>query len=156
MNINGSLINSYFVCKRKAWLSYNKIGLEHNAENVKIGKFYHQQTNKKEIEIDNIKIDEIRGNYIIEKKKSCSNLEAAMFQIKYYLYILNQKGIRKKGKIYIFEYDKEIEIDYLTTAEIMTIKQNIKEIEDMLNNKIPPFTKNVNCKKCAYYEYCTC
>ena len=55
MNINGSLINTYFVCKRKAWLFYNKIGLENNSENVKIGKFYHNQTDKKEFPIDSYK-----------------------------------------------------------------------------------------------------
>ena len=55
MNINGSLINTYFVCKRKAWLFYNKIGLENNSENVKIGKFYHNQTDKNEFPIDGYK-----------------------------------------------------------------------------------------------------
>ena len=39
----------------KKYPFYNKIGLENNSENVKIGKFYHNQTDKKEFPIDSYK-----------------------------------------------------------------------------------------------------
>jgi len=41
--INGTMINYYFLCKRKLWLSSNRINLEQNSEEVQIGKEIHEQ-----------------------------------------------------------------------------------------------------------------
>lgn len=38
MRINGTLINYYFHCKRQCYLHGNRLNLEDNSEQVKIGK----------------------------------------------------------------------------------------------------------------------
>ncbi len=38
MKVNGTLINYYFHCKRQCWLHGNRVNLEDNSEDVKIGK----------------------------------------------------------------------------------------------------------------------
>ncbi|MDX5795588.1 Dna2/Cas4 domain-containing protein, partial [Clostridioides difficile] len=38
MKITGTLINYYFHCKRQCWLLGNRINLEENSEDVKIGR----------------------------------------------------------------------------------------------------------------------
>ena len=159
--MNGTLINYYYICKRKLWLSYNKINLESNSEDVLIGKELHNELNKSkntEIELDGIKIDKLTDDYVIEVKKSDSNIKASIMQLKYYLYILNSYNIKKDGKLKIIEKDKttrDIKIKYDKKVE-KEVKDTIIEIEKIINNStIPSINKDIKkCKKCSYYEFC--
>lgn len=38
MKVNGTLMNYYFHCKRQCYLHGNRVNLEDNSENVRIGK----------------------------------------------------------------------------------------------------------------------
>ena len=42
MNITGTIVNYYFHCKRQCWLFANKINLEDNSEDVRLGKVLHE------------------------------------------------------------------------------------------------------------------
>ena len=158
--ITGTLINYYFHCKTQCWLHANRINLEDNSEDVRIGKILHelQENKKSEISIQNVKIDKITKDYLVEIKKSDSDTQAVKWQVLLYLYILKQKGIHKKGKIeYIEKKRQNKKIHYIDLDE-----QNEKELIDILNiieklidQKKPPIAIFDNkCKKCAYYEYC--
>ena len=72
MKVNGTLMNYYFHCKRQCFLHGNRINLENNSENVKIGKALHEAKlsdgKNTELEIDNIKIDKISAEYLTELK----------------------------------------------------------------------------------------
>ncbi len=46
--INGTQINYYFICKTKLWLFSHNIQLEDEHENVKLGKFLHETSFKRE------------------------------------------------------------------------------------------------------------
>ena len=103
INITGTVINYYFHCKTQCWLHSNRINLEDNSEDVRIGKILHEiaeeKSKKTEIKIDNIKIDKITKDYLVEIKKSDSDTEAVKWQVLFYLYKIKQKGIIRKGKI---------------------------------------------------------
>lgn len=47
MKVNGTLINYYFHCKRQCWLHGNRINLEDNSQDVKIGKAIHEVKSEK-------------------------------------------------------------------------------------------------------------
>lgn len=47
MRVNGTLINYYFHCKRQCYLHGNRLNLEDNSENVKIGKAYMRKEVKR-------------------------------------------------------------------------------------------------------------
>jgi CRISPR-associated exonuclease Cas4 len=134
--------------------------MKNNSQLVAIGKTLHEEKAKRnknsEIIIDNTRIDKLSRNYIVELKKSDADTEAAIMQIKYYMYILANKGVIKDGKIEIIEKNKEtktIIIPYDNNIQ-MEIELLISEIEQYLNGKIEPFKSTKKCKKCAYYEYC--
>ncbi|MCK4441317.1 MAG: Dna2/Cas4 domain-containing protein, partial [Sulfurovaceae bacterium] len=95
MKINGTLVNYYFFCKTKLWLHANRINLEDNSEDVRIGKILHELQEKKskkgEVSIDNIKIDKLTKDYLVEIKKSDSDPEAVKWQVLLYLYTLKGK-----------------------------------------------------------------
>lgn len=160
-NITGTLINYYFHCKTQCYLHANRLNLEDNSEDVRIGKVLHQIKEQKskqaEITIDNIKIDKITKDYLVEYKKSDSDPEAVKWQVLLYLYKLKQKGVEKEGKIEYFEKSKNskteiIKLDEQNEKELLNVLENI---EKLINEPSPPKPIFENkCKKCAYYEYC--
>ena len=162
MKVNGTLINYYFHCKRQCYLHGNRLNLEDNSEIVKIGKAIHEEKSKEkentEISIENIKLDKLTSEYLTEIKKSDSDLEAAKWQLIYYLKVLKDKGVYRKGKLEFIERNKSSKktIVYELNDEIEEeLYLNIKNIENLiLGNEIPEVLNSSKCKKCAYYEYC--
>lgn len=101
MKVNGTLMNYYFHCKRQCYLHGNRMNLEDNSENVRIGKAIHEEkavgSSNSEIAIENIKLDKLTAEYLTEIKKSDADEEAAKWQLYYYLYVLKTKGIVRKA-----------------------------------------------------------
>lgn len=166
MKITGTLINYYFHCRRQCWLFGNRINMEDNSEDVRIGKVLHELKDEEEgnteISIDNIKIDKITKEYLVEIKKSDADIEATKWQLLLYLKKLKDKGINKKGKIEFIEKNKqdkkihyiELTVKYENELVILT-----NEINNLLATEFPPplmqeVKISVKCKKCAYYNYC--
>ena len=91
MLVNGTLMNYYFHCKRQCYLCGNRLNLEDNSEQVKIGKAMHEEKASEgkntEISIDNIRLDKLTKEYLTEIKKSDADVEAARWQLLYYLTI---------------------------------------------------------------------
>ncbi|AJA48710.1 CRISPR-associated exonuclease, Cas4 family [Clostridium pasteurianum DSM 525 = ATCC 6013] len=162
MKITGTIINYYFHCKRQCWLHANRINLEDNSEEVRIGKVLHElkAEGKKntEISIDNIKIDKITEDYLVEIKKSDADSEAVKWQVLLYLKKLREKGIERKGKIEFIEknkQDKKIIYIELTDKNEKNLNDFLYNIEQFLIEEEPPAVElKPKCKKCAYYEYC--
>lgn len=154
-------MNYYFHCKRQCYLHGNRINLEDNSEIVQIGKAIHEEKstpNNSEIEIDNIKIDKLTKDYLVEVKKSDADVEAATWQLIYYLKVLKDKGIIRKGKLEFVEKNKtksKIVIIELTDELEKKLSEYVQEIEDLLEeDTVPSVLNKSKCKKCAYYEYC--
>ena len=160
--ITGTLINYYFHCKTQCWLHANRINLEDNSEDVRIGKVLHEINEEKsqnaELAIDNIKIDKLTREYLVEVKKSDSDIEAVKWQVLLYLYKLRKKGVEKKGKIEFIEKNRQkkkihyVELDEENEKALLKILDDIKKL---INEPKPPAAVfERKCRKCAYYEYC--
>ncbi len=160
MKFTGTLINYYFHCKTQCWLFANRINLEDNSEDVRIGRVLHEIREDKvsEVSFESIKVDKITKDYVIEVKKSDSDLEAARWQLLFYLYKLKQKGIVKRGKLELFEKNRQnkkvhfVELGESEENELVEVLQNIEELINLPKPPKPHFMSK--CKKCAYYEYC--
>src|SRR5699024_5886182 len=124
--INGSIINYYVHCKRQCWLHGNRINLEDNSELVKIGKAIHEvksfENKDTEISIDSIKIDRLTKDYLTEIKKSDADVEASKWQLIYYLKVLRDKGIKRKGKLEFIEKNKSKKTMIIKLDEVTLIK----------------------------------
>ena len=97
--VTGVMIYYYFVCKRKLWYFINEINMESDNENVMLGKLLDENSYRrddKHINIDNvINIDFIKEHQELhEIKKSKAIEEAGIWQVKYYLYYLRQRGVK--------------------------------------------------------------
>ena len=160
MQITGIMIYYYFVCKRKLWYFLNQINMEQNSELVSIGKILDETTYKKEkkgILIDNtINVDFIENGAILHEVKKTKSIESAsIWQIKYYMYYLREKGIeniqaeinypllRKTEQIILEEKDRKI---------FKTVTQEIEELQK--SEKIPKKINSKICKNCAYFDLC--
>lgn len=161
MRVNGTLMNYYFHCKRQCYLFGNRLNLEDNSEEVRIGKAIHEERDEKdntEISIENIKLDKLTAEYLTEVKKSDADIEAAKWQLTYYLKVLKDKGIMRKGKLEFAEKNKggkKTVIIELTEDVELELEKYVQEIDKLLvGDDIPKVLGKQRCKKCAYYEYC--
>ena len=160
--VNGTLINYYFHCKRQCYLHGNRLNLEDNSELVQIGRAIHevkaQESEHTEIAIENIKLDKLTAEYLTEIKKSDADMEAGKWQLYYYLKVLKDKGIVRKGRLLFEEKNKTkqaaviLELDDAQERELERVQTQIEEL--LLSDEVPKAEKKAGCKKCAYYEYC--
>lgn len=158
--ITGVMIYYYFVCKRKLWYFCHEINMEAQNEKVMLGKLLDEssyQRDEKHINIDNIiNIDFVREcRELHEVKKSKAVEEAGIWQVKYYLYYLKQRGVDgMKGKIDYPLLKKTLVVE-LSEEDIEKLDQVIKEIVEIKKQENPPeFLVMKLCKNCAYYDLC--
>lgn len=161
LEINGTLINYYIHCKRQCYLHGNRLNLEDNSELVKVGKALHEARDDgtdTELKIGNIKVDKLTKDYLIEVKKSDADVNAAKWQLLYYLSVLRSKGIERKGKLQIMEKsrsEKKTMIVTLDSESERRLAEMAEEIKLLIDSEcIPSVLEKATCKKCAYFEYC--
>jgi CRISPR-associated exonuclease Cas4 len=160
MRITGNMINYYFVCTRKLWLFSKGLQFEEGHENVQLGKLIDQESySKKEKQIvidDTIAIDFLeRWRVLHEVKKSRAIEPAAKWQLRYYIYYLQQKGVPiEKGFLDYPKLKERFEVN-LSQKEKEELRVILNEIEKIVSNeKTPKVEKKKICLKCAYYEFC--
>ena len=163
MQITGTYFNYYLVCKRKLWLCANGINMEQTSDLVYDGKLIHETSypqrseRYEEVEIYGIKIDyyDARNKVIHEIKRSDKVESAHEWQVKYYIYVLENNGV--DGVTGILEYP---ELRQTTKVELTDAdRQKIKEIEDKIaqlisSDECPPVIHSKICKNCSYYDFC--
>jgi CRISPR-associated exonuclease Cas4 len=160
MNITGIMIYYYFVCQRRLWYFINQINMEQNSELVKIGKILDETTytrEKKQILIDNtINIDFIKNKAVLhEVKKTKAIEEAGIWQIKYYIYYLENKGVQDiKAKIDfpLLRETKEVILEDEDREILKNVIIHIEEIGKM--DKPPEIIDSKICRKCSYFDMC--
>lgn len=163
MQITGTLINLYHVCKRELWLHANGVRFEHTSELVYEGKLLHETAypqrseRYEEMEIDGCKIDyyDAKNRVVHEIKKSDKKEDAYEWQVKYYIYVLERNGIENVTGI--LEYPKlrethEITLSESDREEITKIVSNIEQITTSEN--CPEMLKISQCRNCSYMDFC--
>ena len=103
-------------------------------------------------------MDKLTEEYLIELKKSDADENAAKWQLLYYLKVLKDKGVKRKGKLEFYEKNKKnkkVIVLELTKETEAQLKEYIYMIEALLEKEeVPPVINDKTCSKCAYYEYC--
>ena len=134
--------------------------MEAENENVMLGKLLDEssyQRGEKHINIDNvINIDFIKEHKELhEVKKSRAIEEAGIWQVKYYLYYLKQRGVNGlKAKIDYPLLKKNLMVE-LAQEDEEQIERILYEINSMKEQVLPPeFSKKKICAKCAYHDLC--
>ena len=162
--MTGTQIHYYFLCYRKLWLFTNHIDMEQTSDTVAMGKFISETTygrEKHELRIidgeDDIVLDfyDDKTKTIHEVKKSDKMEETHIWQVKFYISVLEKKGV--SGVTGEIDYPKlrqkiKVELEDSDREELITIRNRIKAILEL---ELPPDVINIPfCKNCSYYELC--
>jgi len=162
MQITGTHFNYYLICHRKLWLFANGVQMEQNSDAVYEGKLIHENSYKersdryKEIAIDGIQLDwfDAKNNVVHEIKKSDKKEEAHEWQVKYYLYVLEQNGVNATGLLEYPKLRKTSEV-FLTEPDRKYIEEAKLDIENIIHAEtVPPKLPKSKCKNCSYFDFC--
>lgn len=161
MKITGTMINYYFHCKRQCYLFANRLNMEDNSEDVRIGRVLHEIKAKDEknteIKFENMVLDKMTQKNIEEFKKSDADIKASRMQLLFYLKNLEEKGVQKEGKLVYMEKNKQEKVEkvVLNDETRRELENCIDEINRLVNqDEVPKLEKRNTCSRCAYYEYC--
>jgi CRISPR-associated exonuclease Cas4 len=137
--------------------------MEHVSDLVYEGKLIHETSYPQrpekfvEVEVDGIKIDfyDAKNRVVHEIKKSNKLEDAHVWQLKYYMYVLEQNGI--SGVSGVLEYPqlrKTMKI-LLSDMDREHIKELLNKISVVMKNESCPIVERKRyCEKCSYYEFC--
>ena len=163
MNIIATHINYYHVCARKLWLFANGITMEHTSQTVAEGKLLHEtsypQRSEKysEITIGGSKIDfyDAKNKVIHEIKKSEKMEQAHEWQVKYYIWLLEQQGIHEVRGLLEYPKMREIKDVFLSENDKQYLQHAVQDIVQITAEDCCPARINSRiCKKCSYHDFC--
>lgn len=160
IKVTGVMVYYYFVCKRRLWFFANDLNMESNSELVSIGKLVDETSynrEKKNILIDeSISIDFLKDWKIVhEVKKSRKMDEASKWQLKYYMWVLKNKGVEIEKGIVDYPLLRKREEIFLDEKDGEELENILEDIKMIISSKRPSDTLNTGiCNKCAYYEFC--
>lgn len=117
--------------------------MEHLDENVQLGKLLDESSynrDKGQVMIDEtVNIDFIKDWKVLhEVKKSKAIEEAGIWQLKYYMYFLKQKGIIIEKGVVDYPKLRQRETIFLTTEDERKIEKILVDIEITTSSLKPP------------------
>lgn len=162
MHITGTHINYYFVCKRKLWLFANSIQMEHTSNTVFEGRLIHEHSysqrnsNYEELELAGIKVDfyDPFRKVIHEIKKTPKLSHAHRWQLKYYIYVMEQNGLEGVTGILEYPKQKKTETVELTPEDREAIPKIEETIRNIIAGEAPEEERMPICARCSYFDFC--
>ena len=157
--ITGTLIWYYKICKREVWLMARHLEPYHHDPLLELGRAIHEtsyESLSKEIKLEGVKFDiYLKGKRTVcEIKTSSKFLEAATFQVKYYLYRLRDMGIKARGVVLVPREKKRYKIS-LDEDSIKELEEAFNDIRNIVSMEVPPPPKRIPfCRRCAYRDFC--
>lgn len=159
-SVTGMMIYYHEVCDRKLWYFSHEIFMEQENENVQIGRLLDESSYAREdkhIQIDDtICVDFIREKRILhEIKKSPKMEQASVWQLKYYLYYLKERGVKGLSGQIDYPLLKQTIKTTLSKEDEDTLQNKIEIIQRIVNMVLPPLViDSAICKSCAYHDLC--
>lgn len=160
--ITGTIVESFLICKRQAWLMAHQIIPDQDDSYLELGRLIDETSyldERKKINLENMVIDLIKTEdktlLIGEIKKSSKAQESAKLQLIFYLFKLEENfGIKATGILLFPEEKRKIRVE-LTEENKTLISEMIEEINNLILQELPPpVSKNKYCVHCAYKEFC--
>ncbi|MGI9862027.1 CRISPR-associated protein Cas4 [Moorella naiadis] len=163
-SITGTMVAYYYICHRKLWLFAKGLNLENISGNPDVikGRVLHesrfQRESHKEISFDTVKIDFLHYGdqvYVHEVKKSKKFEEAHTWQLKYYIYLLQSKGVNCSSGVIHYPASMRKEEVYFSSEDQEHLEQALAGIKAVLNERVPKKKGGRRiCSRCAYFDFC--
>lgn len=161
--ISGTLVNAYFVCRRKAWLLSREFSPDPEFDLLVLGKLLSEEAfkrEKREVTLEGMKIDLVRiaNEEVVvgEVKRSPVAIKSAVMQVCYYLFRLKQMGFSVKGELLFPRQKKRLTVELRPDLE-RELARSMHALEDMILEERPPVAQKTRfCDRCSFYEFCFC
>jgi len=161
INITGTLIWYYYICKREVWLMAHGIEPDEDNTNIDIGRLIHETSykrDKKEIQFDNVKMDIVTDGddrvVVAEIKKSSRFEKSATMQLAFYLSKLRDAGVEASGELR-FPTEKRREKVELSDDMTRELELACEEIKSIVTMEVPPQPEKLKyCSSCGYRDFC--
>jgi len=161
MQITGKEISYLYICGRKLWFFCHGLRPEMENDNVIIGMLLNDtafRREEKDIPIGDVGVIDwaaFRHGVIHETKKGRSPYQSDEAQVRYYLWWLNNNGIKvSEARIHYPKLRKTHTVKWNDDAEKQT-ELDIVNCRKLLELPTPPGVANhPYCKSCAYMELC--
>lgn len=163
MHPTATLVAYLHLCHRKLWLHAHHIRMEHSSDLVAEGRWIHEssyadrRSRFREIDLGHAKIDffDPHTRTVHETKKSDKNEKAHLAQLKYYLWLLEEKGVSDvKGLLEYPRLRKRQEVS-LNDADRQDIQGWIREIQHIISqDTCPKRLPKKRCTSCSYRDFC--
>lgn len=160
-SLTGVMMNYFHICHTELWYFSHDVEMEHTSDIVHLGRLTHEEhytrdVSKEEFMLEGIKLDRVTaGGYIHEVKKSDRAEKAHLWQLKYYLWVLQENGFGKlKGVLEFPLQRKRLEVA-LTEDDEKEMTAKITAIQEIITTPQPPKAKKIPfCRQCSYRELC--
>lgn len=168
LRFTGTQVNYYAVCHRKLWLVSHDIQMEHENDNVTLGRLLDEDSYQREhkgitlnerVRFDWVELkDNADGSKTLHEVKKAKSVEAAhRLQMLYYLLCLREKGVAARGQLDypLLKRTERIELTAPAEAEVEAALDDIESIVE--SDAVPPRlpqSKKPFCSQCAFFELC--
>jgi len=157
-DLNGTIVNSYVACPKKAWLQARHIYPSNNNSYLQMGNTFSKLRGTQK-RMGNFEVDEVsKGKHIIvrEYKKTFSNIEASTFQLLFYMLNIKEELKCRKIEGYIVSEEdsnkKHVLLDGKNEAKVKILIEQV--IECVNDRRSPHVLNNKLCQYCAHNLYC--
>lgn len=161
--ITASHITYYHLCHRKLWLHHRGMRMEDNSGAVAEGKLigrtvYPRRAGRwRELSLEYLKIDyfDPRARIVREVKKSAKLEHAHIAQVKYYLYALEQRGVKDVAGVIEYPKQRKTTTVQLSDSDRKDIEGWEAEIGRIVSlPDCPEIVRKSYCKTCAFRDFC--
>jgi len=159
--INGTMIASYYACKRELWYMAHQITPDQDNPFLDLGRLVEEESyreEKKKFLIGDVLIDIVRseeGKLIVgEIKKSSRSKRSGIMQLYFYLWYLKERGVKARGEVLFPRERRKIPL-VLNRAIEEELKRAMREIELIIAQEVPPRREKIPlCTPCAFRDFC--
>lgn len=160
-SLTGVMMNYYHICHAELWYFAHDINMNYESDIVAQGRLvneehYTRDASKEEFMLAGIKLDRVTADgYIHEVKKSDRAQEAHLWQLKYYLWVLQENGFGKlKGVLEFPRQRKRLDVA-LSEDDERNMQIKMAAIQNIIALPQPPKAKKIPfCRQCSYRELC--
>ena len=164
MSYSASHLTYYLLCHRKLWLHHRQIRLEDNSTDVAAGLLlertsYQRRARKyRQVDLGHVKVDHFdpRERVVREMKKSPKLMATHVAQLKYYLFCLEERGVRNVKGILEYPNQRRTEEVKLTEPDReVLIPGWLAEIDRITALPgCPEAIRKSYCRRCAFHDWC--
>jgi len=152
--ITGTLIWYSKVCPREVWYMARQVTPFEGHSKLEKGRAIHKiYEDKLPLSLEGMKIDAFRkeDRTVIEIKSSSKHVESAIAQTNYYLYRLNEVGLKCEGEVFVPKKDERFRVK----LDEEMARKDMEEVRRIVEQESPPQRVRIRfCKGCAYKDLC--